>query len=253
MFAGVKLTMGFGHVAVSAMRCINGLGVLHSTLAVQRHAKQVARSRNATKEEIADLKFHELSHKILTDSARGATGAAGIIYAHAIVDAALYKLCEISASIDSKSWLPFIKDKRVSFQESKADPTQLEQRLMTEFLVQLERESLIKKTDILFKIVRPKSTRGILAGFRYSRERLLGLDQLRHDLVHKMMFCRNIRQPAAKADYLLRAGEFFHNLLARHYGVQGVGTDLGAEDCGTSTPAPPSTPAPSPPNPQPGL
>lgn len=230
MFAGVELSMRFGQIAVSSMQSMNGLGVLHSTLAVQRHAKQVARSRGATKEDRADLKFHELTHKILTDAARGATSAAGIIYAHAIVDAALYKLCEISATIDSPSWVPFIKDKRVSFQESKADPSQLEQRLIAGFLTQLERESLIVKADHLFKIVRPKTTRGVLTGFRYSRDRLLGLDQLRHDLVHKMRFCHNVRQPAAKAAYLFKAGDFFHNLLAGHYGVRHVGDQLGTED-----------------------
>jgi hypothetical protein len=35
-----------------------------------------------------------------------------------------------------------------------------------------------------------------------------------------MGFCGNTRQPVAKAEYLFRAGDFFHNLLARHYGVE---------------------------------
>ena len=224
MFAAVTINMGAGQIAVSSMRSINGLGLLHSMLAVQKHAKQVAQSAHATEEELSDLKFHELTHKVLSDSARGATGAAGIIYAHAIVDAALHKLCEISASIDSASWAPFIKDRKVSFQESKANPSQLEERLICGYLQQLERESLITKGDILFKIVRPMSTRGVIKGFRYSREKLVELDQLRHDLVHKMAFCRNIRQPAAKAEYLFKVGNFFHNLVARHYGVHHVGT-----------------------------
>lgn len=219
MFAGVQITLHHGHVAVSALQSISSMGLLHSTLALQEHGTQVAQSGTVSQEQASDLKFHELSHKILTDAARGAAGAAGIIYAHAIVDAALHKLCEISASVDSQSWVPFIKEKRVSFQESKTDPSVLEQRLIAGYLAQLERESLIAKSDILFKIARPKSTRGILRGFRYSRERLSELDQLRHDLVHKMGFCGKTRQPSAKAEYLFRAGDFFHNLLAGHYGV----------------------------------
>jgi hypothetical protein len=43
------------------------------------------------------------------------------------------------------------------------------------------------------------------------------LDQLRHDLVHKLKFFHILRQPQAKADYLFKAGDFFTNLLEAHY------------------------------------
>jgi hypothetical protein len=43
------------------------------------------------------------------------------------------------------------------------------------------------------------------------------LDQLRHDLVHKLKFLRILRQPSAKAEYLLNTAEFFINLLDNCY------------------------------------
>jgi hypothetical protein len=78
---------------------------------------------------------------------------------------------------------------------------------------------------ISLTVFKPQHIRGIQTRFRSSRERLAAIDQLRHDLVHKLRFHQTLRQADAKIEYLFSTSEFFHNLIARHYGVQIVRDD----------------------------
>jgi hypothetical protein len=221
-FAGPRINLLAGEAAVSALQSMTYRGIAHSALAVSIKAKEFAAIENPTDSQKRDFKLNELLHQCLAEPAKTAVDAAAIIYAHAILDATIYQLCSISISIDSNSWASFIKEKKVSFSDIRQnnDVNAVQKKLLESYLAQLERESLLVKCDVLFKLIKPLHTRRILSGFKYSRERLVALDSLRHDLVHKLKFHRSVRQSKAKTDYLFQTGKFFVNLLSKHYKVE---------------------------------
>ena len=168
-----------------------------------------------------DFRRQGVLQEINREITKAAVDAAAIIYAHAILDANLYKLCEISASIDADGWLPKISRKTVTFEEIRSSSaSKIASKLVASHLEKLERKSLLKKCDSLLGVIRPKRTRGLVKKFHYSRERLETIDQLRHDLVHKLQFHRKVKQVDIKIRYLFNTGEFFYRLLAEYYGIR---------------------------------
>jgi len=220
-FVVPQINLQYGSVAVGALQSMTYLGLAHSSMNMAKQTEEFAALDKPTDKQKTEYTLSKLMHKIISEPAKAAVDAAAIIYAHAILDAVIYKLCKISISIDSNAWVPLIEKRQVPFSEIRLnnDVGVVQKKLLENYLTQLERESLLFKCDILFKLVMPKHTRGILKGFKYSRERLASLDKLRHDLVHKLEFHKKLRQAKAKTDYLLNAGQFFANLLSRHYGV----------------------------------
>jgi hypothetical protein len=210
----------FGSHTVSSFRLVAQLGLAYAHAAMAKRSIEFAALDKPTREQKEDYKLVRGLEKIQADQAEAALDAAGIIYTHAILDALIYKLCAVSMSIDSKAWIPVIQEKKVNFTElQNSDVRSIQQKLLEKYLAQLEYESLLSKCDMLFKIVKPKSTRGILKNFKYSRERLESLDKLRHDLVHKLKFSGKLRQADAKTKYFMNTGKFFMKLLERHYGI----------------------------------
>ncbi|MGA2801336.1 MAG: hypothetical protein ABSE97_03035 [Verrucomicrobiota bacterium] len=220
-FVVPQINLQHGGVAVGALQSMTYLGLAHSSMTMAKQAEEFAALTKPTDKQKVEYKLSKLMHEIISEPAKAAVDAATIIYAHAILDATIYKLCSISISIDSNAWIPLIEKRQVAFSEIRLnnDISIVQKKLLENYLAQLERESLLFKCDILFKHVKPKHTRGILKGFKYSRERLASLDKLRHDLVHKLEFHRKSRQAKAKTNYLLNTGQFFVNLISKHYGV----------------------------------
>jgi len=219
-FLAVEINLREGRIAVSALHATTYQGLAASTGGIVRRGKELVAEDKPLKQDVELYKNQELLYDLMADAAKVAVDAAEIIFAHAILDATLHKLCKISATIDPNSWMPMIQEKRIPLKEVKAaNVSQIERKLLGSYLEQLERESLMSKCDALFKVVRPKHTRGVLKKFKYSHARMVSLDQLRHDLVHKLKFHRKIKQAEAKVCYLFNAGQFFFNLLSKHYNI----------------------------------
>jgi hypothetical protein len=100
---------------VHSLQAMTQLGLGHTHAAIGRHTTGFVALESPTKEQRTNYELIRDLLKIQIDSAQGAVDAAGIIYIHAILDAVIYRLCEISMSIDPNSWIPFIQEKKVSF------------------------------------------------------------------------------------------------------------------------------------------
>jgi len=220
-FLAAGINMGQGRIAVLALHETTYLGLAVSSAEIVRLGKELVAKAEPAKDDVDQYQIQKLVHELRTDAAKAAVDGASIIYTHAILDATLLKLCNISATIDPNSWMPMIQDRKISLKDVKAaNVSQIERKLLESYLEQLERQSLMCKCEALFKVVRPKHTRGVLKKFKYSRARMVSLDQLRHDRVHKLEFSRKTRQTEAKVHYLFNTGQFFFNLLSKHYNVE---------------------------------
>jgi hypothetical protein len=130
-----------------------------------------------------------------------ALDAACLIFAHSVLDSAALDWCRVCARAAPNDLLHRIDQKRFTVSEIKETSfPELQQRAIEQFFESLERESLIKKLDLMFELCRPRPGFQGLRGYRYDRDRIVALDNLRHEFVHGDGV--GVRLPQAEADLL---------------------------------------------------
>lgn len=111
--------------------------------------------------------------------------AATLVFAHSILDAAVFdcvRICAISAPLE---WGAFVGNRKITLAEVATTPySDILQAAIDTDLTRLERESLLTKVDRVFQVCRPEKVKYLTNGFRFDRDRLTRLDDLRHRLVH---------------------------------------------------------------------
>ena len=219
-FAVPRITLYHGASAVASLKAMAYAGLSRSVTELRADVEKFNSLNEAPEELRRYIEMRRLFHILQRDSAKAAVDAAALIYAHAILDAVVFKLCSLSVELDPSSWTTEIEGKQVRLSDLRTHAVEhVRSKMLQAYLSGLERESLLRKCDTLFRVIRPATTRGILKKYKYSRERLVSLDDLRHDLVHKLAFHRKLRQPDAKMNYLLNTGHFLVNLVAKRYGA----------------------------------
>ncbi len=81
--------------------------------------------------------------------------AASLIIAHAIADATIFDCCRISALESPNSWERRLEDRKVALSEITGPREEVRDRLLSRFLADLERESLLKSALFSTKSVGP--------------------------------------------------------------------------------------------------
>lgn len=223
----LRLRLFAGAASVKALMSMMFLGLASSASRSLSQAKAFAALANPTVEQKKDYELIRLMNSSVSEPAIAGAEAATIIYAHAILDAVLCGLCRLSAKIDPSPWAAFLEKKQITLLDAKSSRiSDLENKLIEHYLGQLERESLLSKSDVLFKVIKPKSARGTKKGFKFSRQRLEELDRLRHGIVHGLNFQCRLKRAEAKCDYLLNTGQFFMSLVAKHHNIPTRSEDL---------------------------
>lgn len=117
---------------------------------------------------------------------RTATDAACLIFLHSVADGVALQLTQASIAAEPHSWLFVVRDRTIRVGElERLTAESLQAAALRQYSRELSHQSLPEKVDRLFQVCKPKS--GKLVGgerYRYSRERIARLDQLRHELVH---------------------------------------------------------------------
>lgn len=133
---------------------------------------------------LADRMPHEMTETSVKNF-RQTLYAATLVFAHSILDAALFDCVRICAISAPHEWETFVGSRKVTLSEIATTPyTELLQRVIDSDLIRLERESLLSKVDRVFQVCRPEKAEYLTNGFRFDRDRLQRLDNLRHDVVH---------------------------------------------------------------------
>lgn len=128
----------------------------------------------------------KLAHSAMREIALGAALSASIVYAHAMCEAILMDICAMISYIAPDDFLYYIRDKRVSFDDLRNSTAgQLQASLTERFLVTLGRDPLVKKVHVLFSILKPETTEGVIPDFSYDESVLKEIDEFRHRCVHK--------------------------------------------------------------------
>jgi hypothetical protein len=147
--------------------------------------------------------------------------AASVVFIHSLLDATLYSLCDISFALNPDDWLPFVKERKIKVGDLLADgKTEAVQAVTKDFLVSLERESLIKKSDVLHVICKPPAHANFASNFTFSKDALETFDKLRHDIVHGLQFGSEIFTIKRELNFGLKAGVYFSSMVRYKYGLE---------------------------------
>jgi hypothetical protein len=182
------------------------------------------------------------------DQAKIASDAASIVFMHTVLDAAAFDYCRVAALAAPRDWERFLKDRKVSLldiQTSSFDA--LFQAALGLYLNQLERESLLRKTDLLFSLCPPEKalTAGGDKSYVFDRDRLERIDLFRHEIVHGGEIERRVENADEETDYMMSTVIHLMTLVSDRFGFK-IDTDYGYA-LTKKSPAPPrGSAAPSP-------
>lgn len=122
--------------------------------------------------------------------------AAGIVFAHAILDDLAIECCKVIATADPLAWESALKNKEVSLSELKARPfEEIYGRLLRQHLIRLAKESLSDRMDVIHQTCPPPSSRDVkfpsliertAEDYRYDRDRIRVIDKIRQDIMHRV-------------------------------------------------------------------
>ncbi|MBV8658701.1 MAG: hypothetical protein JO142_12830 [Burkholderiales bacterium] len=147
--------------------------------------------------------------------------SASLVFAHSILDAALLDLCDVCSMLAPRDWLPVLALKKVDigsvFNKGMDD---LLHELIQKKLEELERESLLKKVDLIFQLCQPDGRVVEPAGFRFDRDRLLSLDGFRHEIVHSNGKRDDSRDIDADLEFMRNCGLHLWCHVNLRYGIR---------------------------------
>lgn len=155
------------------------------------------------------------------NSYKASVDAASLIFAHSIIDNAALNYCRCCALANPNDWEKFVEKRKLSLEEiKKLSVDEILSKKVHEYIDSLDRESLLLKADRLFQICQPPAGFSPLHNYAYDRERLLQLDEMRHEIVHKSSSVPML--PAGDEDiwFLQQTANFFMALVNSKYGLK---------------------------------
>lgn len=160
----------------------------------------------------------ELIRESNIDSAlKGAKGAA-LIFIHTGLEGCLDELAELDAKANPNDWMHLFSDKKLNVKyvlQRKRD--ELIATLADDYIKKYKRNSLLEKLDALFSVLKPIS--GEMSHYRYDREIIQRIDELRHDCAHGRIDLADFAIIYEDIEYLKQTGKYFLRLMANKHGV----------------------------------
>lgn len=154
-------------------------------------------------------------------SARSASAAAALVFAHSALDLCVSDLCRVTALCRPADWDQWIDSRKIAFSEARSTPLEDTRRTLVEKIVdELARQSLLMRTDRLFALCKPAASTVILRNFSFDRARLERLDTLRHEVVHGIGNESRVTAVDDELEFLNKTGLFLASMVHLAYGVQ---------------------------------
>ena len=158
---------------------------------------------------------------ITLTQARSSMDAASLVFSHSLLDGAALDYCRVTTIVDPGTWEEILKGRQVPLHEVKARPfSELLQEQIDDYFETLERESLFRKIDLVYKICQPKPKAETIKGYSFDRGRLERLDRLRHDIIHGAAFGQPIAGIDDELDYMLKTANHLMVLVAQRFDLK---------------------------------
>jgi hypothetical protein len=154
-------------------------------------------------------------------NARAAIDAASLIFAQSVLDDCAWSYLRVCSLANPSDWAPIIAEKKASFATYYGKPYEvIRDEMIQEKLKQLERDSLLKKADLLFQICTPPSGYAPIENYIYDRERLMTIDDARHGIIHRNDMGKPVANVDDDLDFISKTANYLMALVNQKYGVQ---------------------------------
>jgi hypothetical protein len=218
-------------ISVFAFRGMGQLGLPHAKNQEARTWEQNFKRGFARAKELAVLsgqkdscldRFIEDQVKQMTETSvtafEAALDAASLIFSHSLLDTAAFDWCRVCALACPDDFGRYIGDRKFTLAEVQAASfSELREKAIGRCLKTLERESLLKKLDILFALCHPPPS---LQNYSYDRKRIVDLDTLRHDYVHRGWVGGRLPQGDDDLVFLSNTTTCLFHLVTQRYGIR---------------------------------
>ena len=150
-----------------------------------------------------------------------AMNAASIVFAHSVLDGAVFDYCRVTALVAPEDWASVVEKRKLTLAEMReTDYARMLRQTLKEFFGALERESLFTKANHLFARCKPPNKWSPMHNYEYDKDRLLKLDSFRHDVIHGQGVRKKLDNPEDEVEYLMKTALFYMGLVNLRYGLQ---------------------------------
>lgn len=178
------------------------------------------------RQEIEDGSFrHRVGQVVYGElqAAKRRVGSASLVFAHAIFEECVSDCLRVAFFAAPSDWLTVVSNKKVSFGELSASGlAPLQKQSILDFIEGLERQSLMKKLDTFFQVVRPSDNPSRIRDYQYSRVRIDQFDQARHVAAHDDPVAYDPDGLKADVEYLRKTVMFLLAILIERYDVRNI-------------------------------
>lgn len=151
--------------------------------------------------------------------AHAAAGAACIVYAHSMLDAAVEDYCKVSTLLSPTDWEKFVEEEKITLAQARsAEYDELLRSAVDKYFNKLCKADLLSKIKTLHAVCKPGSAE-ILEGYRYDDEQIDRIDRLRHEIVHKEALGSPIGNVSGDLKYVERTNIYLSALITHRYGL----------------------------------
>lgn len=205
------LSVGFSGILANA---------LFPRLGVGTAMQEFITERGGDPTQLDSRMFQEID-KIQVDHAKAGITSAALIFAHAAADALVYDLCRLSADLDASRWAQFVRKRKIHLDALESNSTQdILRNAIDEFLKKdLERGSILDKTEALFKALKPGEEQTHLTK-QFDRDELKRIDKQRHECVHELTFDKQREDITKDIDFLNRTVGILINLVCECHKIR---------------------------------
>lgn len=154
-------------------------------------------------------------------NAKAAIDAASLVFAQSVLDDCAWSYLKVCSLANPADWEPIIAEKKATFAAYYGKSQDLiRDEMIQEKLKQLERESLLKKLDLLFQLCTPPKGYAPINNYAYDRDRLEQIDDARHGIIHRNDMGKPLANIDNDLDFISKTANYLLALVNHKYGVQ---------------------------------
>ncbi len=191
-----------------------------------------------------DRFFREGMDKLLaqyyaTNTLKGAhyvAQASAIVFSHSILDAIALDACRVTLIAAPDEWVGEVKSRKVLLETVRSTAyAQIRDAELAKYFEQLERESVLKKCDLLHTRCRPEPSWNLIVDYKYDRNKLEEFDKLRQEIVHGDKLSEDVNDVSDALIYISRTCLYLLLLVSKRFNVKidpyfGLKTHLETSD-----------------------
>ena len=153
-------------------------------------------------------------------NASTAIDAASIVFAQSILDDCALSYLRVSALANPADWDSIIQGKKVAYSSLGKPAEDIRTELIHDKLEQLERESLLKKVDLLFILCPPPRNYSPIDNYAFDRDRLEEIDERRHGIIHRNGMTESLTNIEDDLEFISKTANFLMGLVNQKYDVR---------------------------------